>query len=355
MRDIKTLKKECEESFLRELPPEDTRPGECAPPYDDPLRPGECVPPDDSPSHTALRKELEIYNLQVYEYLLHHSHPRIPRILSFREEEGKLVVYEQYIRGEDLERYAARSLSEEDKKRIVFQVLEGLEFLHGARPKIIHRDVKPGNIIIDGEGNAFLVDFDAAKVYREGETKDTVLMGTAGSAAPEQYGFGQSDERTDIYGAGMLIKQLGIGDGSWMRAAGKATRMDPDQRQQTVGELRTQLLSGRMEASSKGKWPKKAAAAAIWILVSLWIIFSNIRGEYASRGERILDRAFFFAALLMTGDLLIVITPVSGRIRKAIKRAVPARWLRIPVLAALSALTILIMALLCVIATMLLT
>ena len=72
-----------------------------------------------------------------------------------------------------------------------------------------------------------LVDFDAAKVYKSGESCDTVLLGTEGHAAPEQYGFAQSDPRTDVYGVGILAKEILPNKKPYSSIIQKATSMDP--------------------------------------------------------------------------------------------------------------------------------
>ena len=61
---------------------------------------------------------------------------------------------------------------------------------------------------MEKHGHLYLIDFDAAKTYNPNKTKDTVLMGTVDYAAPEQYGFLQSDQRTDIYSIGILMNKM---------------------------------------------------------------------------------------------------------------------------------------------------
>ena len=66
------------------------------------------------------------------------------------------------------------------------EICDGLLFLHAAEPPIIHRDIKAENILIDRTGCVKIIDYDAAKMYHKGKNRDTVLIGTEGSAAPEQ-------------------------------------------------------------------------------------------------------------------------------------------------------------------------
>lgn len=120
---------------------------------------------------------------------------------------------------------------------ILRQICDGLSFLHSAHPQIIHRDLKPSNVMVTDDGVVKIIDYDAAKPLDDAQERDTVLIGTHGSAAPEQYGFGKCDVRTDIYGLGGLIRVLFDDDPQMMRIADKATQLDPAARYQTVEEL----------------------------------------------------------------------------------------------------------------------
>lgn len=83
-----------------------------------------------------------------------------------------------------------------------------LEALHSMTPPIIHRDIKPSNIIITSYNYAMLLDFNAAKQFSGQNESDTVLIGTPGYAAPEQYGFGSSSPKTDIYSLGIVLREM---------------------------------------------------------------------------------------------------------------------------------------------------
>lgn len=92
----------------------------------------------------------------------------------------------------------------------MYELCEILEKLHSANPPIVHRDIKPSNIIITNYDHVILLDFNAAKYFTDPNTSDTILLGTKGYAAPEQYGFGSSTPQTDIYAVGILLKELVI-------------------------------------------------------------------------------------------------------------------------------------------------
>ena len=95
-------------------------------------------------------------------------------------------------------------------RKVIGQICNGVKVLH--ENTIVHRDLKPENILIDSKGCIKIIDYDAAKIYSWGKNEDTFLLGTAGYAAPEQYGIVQSDMRTDIYALGVLINVMLTGE-----------------------------------------------------------------------------------------------------------------------------------------------
>ncbi len=235
----------------------------------------------------CVRKELEFYDKTVFDYLKDNHCPHIPDIYDYREEDGKLIVIESYIQGRTLDEYLAKEGPDRNEKlRIIGEILDGIEFLHCAPVPIIHRDLKPDNIMIDNTGTVKIIDYDAAKTYKPGETKDTTLIGTIGSAAPEQFGFAQSDPRTDIYAMGILIRKVFGSDTSYDLVVAKATRMDPDQRYQTVDELRKALFRGRAGGvrSLRSRAAILVSAFAAIVLLS-WGIPHIINGSRTAQTE----------------------------------------------------------------------
>jgi len=80
--------------------------------------------------------------------------------------------------------------------------------LHSQTPKIIFRDLKPDNIMVTVDNQVKLIDFGIVRFFKPGKTKDTIALGTKGYAAPEQFGSGQTDERSDIYSLGATLFHL---------------------------------------------------------------------------------------------------------------------------------------------------
>ena len=156
-----------------------------------------------------VKKVLTVYNSDIYKELAMHPICGIPRIIEYFEDNHQLILIESYISGQSLERLIqTTSLDISDIIHYTTELCEILRQLHNMQPPIIHRDIKPSNIIITEYNHVVLLDFNAAKYYAESTDKDTVLLGTKGYAAPEQYGFGSSSPKTDIYAIGILLKEM---------------------------------------------------------------------------------------------------------------------------------------------------
>ena len=124
-------------------------------------------------------------------------------------------------------------------------MLDGLGFLHDAPKPIIHRDLKPSNIIVTENGEVKILDYDAAKIYKPDNTGDTTFLGTDGIAAPEQYGFMQSDPRSDIYAVGKMLEKAFPNNRRILDVAAKASSFDPANRYNSVKEL-SDVLAKRL-------------------------------------------------------------------------------------------------------------
>lgn len=135
------------------------------------------------------------------------EHNAIPKFYGKRDE-GILL---EYFDGVSLENrlFSVGAFSEKEASGIALELAEILRYLHGRREPVIYRDLKPANIVLREDGHIALIDFGAARIYRGGDKRDTINLGTYGFAAPEQFGnLGQTDPRTDIYCFGMTILQL---------------------------------------------------------------------------------------------------------------------------------------------------
>ena len=133
----------------------------------------------------------------------------VPRIVECYKTGRELVVVSEFIPGKALDAFVNEAgPSLELSLSVVPAVCAAVAELHKAfDPPVVHRDLKPANIIVS-EGpsglSATLIDFGIARRYREGAAADTVRFGTRSYAPPEQYGFGQTSVRSDIYALGMI-------------------------------------------------------------------------------------------------------------------------------------------------------
>ncbi|MFC4101114.1 serine/threonine protein kinase [Paenibacillus xanthanilyticus] len=146
--------------------------------------------------------------------LMRLNHPRLPAIVDYipRDYHGIEMFVMSYIEGihlkEFTERRRERPLLVDEVLRIGIQLADTLDYLHAQHPPVIHRDLKPTNVMVQHDGMVKLIDFGIARCYKPGTERDTRLLGTPGFAAPEQEGGGQSDARTDVYGLGALLYYL---------------------------------------------------------------------------------------------------------------------------------------------------
>ncbi|MBQ3444519.1 MAG: serine/threonine protein kinase [Selenomonadaceae bacterium] len=200
--------------------------------------------------------------------LLRRSAFTLPaKIFYCVEDSEETVIVEEFIQGEHLHR-----LNELQARAILLQMCDGLKELH--EQKIIHRDIKPSNMILQGE-RIRLIDFDAARIYKDGKEEDTQLLGTKGYAPPEQYGQGQTDPRSDIYSLGVTFKELlGSNCGGRLKdILDKCTAYDPNDRFQDVDELKDALtLEDFDEPELTEEEPSKLdmfffAARVLWFLI----------------------------------------------------------------------------------------
>lgn len=255
-----------------------------------------------------------------------------PKIIEYLEDDNRLILIEEYISGCSLQdKIDDGKLSLTDIFCYMLELCDILESLHTHSPAIIHRDIKPSNIIITNYNKAVLLDFNAAKYYSE-QAKDTVLLGTQGYAAPEQYGFGASSPQTDIYSLGILLREMtdsvNCSDKGIQAVIQKCTQVDPSGRYQDVKELRNELshLSklpsetgySAMTPSGFGKYalpgfrtktPWKMLLSFICYLFLAWLCLTlEIKNTYGTHlwVERIYVLAIFLSVIFCSFNYLDV-------------------------------------------------
>ena len=235
-------------------------------------------------------------------------HPHLPEIADVLETDDSYLIVMDYIEGRTLKEILMQEgrQSQEDVVDWAIQLCEVLEYIHTRNPKIIYRDMKPVNIMLKPDGNVILIDFGAARIYKDGATEDTSALGTTGYAAPEQYGgAGQTDERTDIYNLGATMYHLVTGKDpskppyemrpirKWDRSLSsgleeiilRCTKSDPDERYQSASDLKYALLHYKeMEDSYREKKRRQwmavltaAAVSAVSLVAAIGLRFHAVR------------------------------------------------------------------------------
>ena len=182
--------------------------------------------------------------------------PHQPLVYECEREGDSLTVVMEHVEGETLRDLSERGVTGiELAKRVIPELCDALSELHESfGSPVIHRDVKPSNVIIS-EHRLTLIDLGIARVFHEDAPHDTVRYGTPGYAPPEQFGYGQTSIRSDVYALGMTLAFCLIGEDPTpeLRESGfsdpriptplqavlvRATQFDPARRHATARELK---------------------------------------------------------------------------------------------------------------------
>lgn len=194
---------------------------------------------------------------------------RAPAPVDCFEEGGKRYLVRSWVEGETLAHRRERegACPEAFCAEVGVKLCALLARLHAMDPPVIHRDIKPENIVLGSDGSVCLIDFGIARRYEPGKAGDTRFMGSDATAAPEQYGFSQTDGRTDLYALGRTLCWMVTGsygpqglEGAAIsprlrRVLKKCTAFDPDDRYQNAQELSAALRG------APGRRPLRLAAA----------------------------------------------------------------------------------------------
>ncbi len=138
------------------------------------------------------------------------SHPGIPTLIDHFAENGRHYLVMEFVAGGDIQHMLDKlgpkaRLPEDQVLRWARQMLDVLDFLHAQKPPIIYRDLKPGNIMIDKDGRAMLIDFGIARFLPPGGRGTQI--GSVGYAPPEQY-MGKVEARSDLYSLAATMHHL---------------------------------------------------------------------------------------------------------------------------------------------------
>lgn len=183
------------------------------------------------------------------------NHRGIPTFIEENKNDEMTCVIREYVEGTPLDKLVYKKpLIERQIISICIQLCDILICIHQHNPPVIHRDIKPQNIIVQNDGNIKLIDFGISRTYSEEAKNDTVYIGTDKFAPPEQYGFSQTDCRSDIFSVGVLLCWLLTGSTDVKESLDsienvrlakiirKCTAFAPENRFSSATKLRTALL-----------------------------------------------------------------------------------------------------------------
>lgn len=252
----------------------------------------------------VVKKTMHKSSFEVYSKLKEIQHKNIVNVLECFEDGEHCIAVEEYINGKRIDDYCAgKAISEEECIRLGINICDGLEAIH--QKGIVHRDIQPKNIIISNEGTLKLIDFDISRINNINKQKDTELLGTAGYAAPEQYGFSQTSNRSDIYSVGAVLleifqkKEIAVSQ-KINKIITKCMELDPQNRYSSVVELKENLEEcieiktieqGKIERQTK-KEEKKLPP------ITLKYIISTIPGFRRKKILHVIFAVFWYVVFL---------------------------------------------------------
>ena len=189
-------------------------------------------------------------NVAVYKKLLGVRSRVLSSVTNVFEFENNSYALIEYAAGRTLKSYIedGRLFNERETAEITAELCDGLSTLHSNG--IIHRDVTAANVLISQDGAIKIIDYGIARMPRNDANKDTQILGTAGFAAPEQFGVAQSDERTDIYSLGVLINVMLTGKfptdemckGYFANIVKRCISIEASKRFKSIKELKSYIL-----------------------------------------------------------------------------------------------------------------
>lgn len=191
-----------------------------------------------------------------FESILNLKHSRLPNVYYIGQSTKYVYVIKDYIPGMTLRKFleSRGNLTDAEIFKLCMQLLDIIEYFHHPDRSIVYRDIKPDNIIIDKDGELFLIDLETIRIVKKDSDSDTVSIVTRGFASPEQYGYSQTDQRSDIYSFGatlyFIFKKVPPSpfhpnfDGiptKWQAVISKCLKFNPQHRYKDIATLRRHL------------------------------------------------------------------------------------------------------------------
>lgn len=267
-------------------------------------------------------KESTYYYLTEPEQLVTAENDAIPHFEVEYCNENYRCVLREYIEGCSLYDYVkTHKLTDEEIADLAIKLAEAMKILHNMKPPVIHRDIKPQNIIIRNDGSIALIDLGISRVYRQKETdEDTVFCGTHFFAPPEQYGFMQTDIRSDIYSFGIVLSWLLTGKARPIRnshtmlarIAAKCCEFSPDKRYKNDDLIIMQLKGAVSGRAGSSKYVHKRIGIAAVLLMA--VLISGGIGYMLSRAMEPGNKAVKFKEPMIEQAVRTMLDQPSGKI-----------------------------------------
>lgn len=215
---------------------------------------------DISSDRTCVKRYIDKEAFDVYYKLRNIKSDFLPEIYDILKYNENYIVLEEYIIGKSIEEKVNENgcFSEKEAAKYILDVCRALEAVHSLN--IIHRDISPNNVIIDKNGNAVLLDFDIAREGNKNKSTDTTILGTVGFASPEQFGFAQTNAKSDIYSLGVLFNYMLTGkiiqreiykNEPFYSLISKATKIDSSLRYTDINEFIIELSNSLYNQETK--------------------------------------------------------------------------------------------------------
>lgn len=205
-----------------------------------------------------------------FQMMMQLSHPNIVRVYGLEEDAvvGRAIVME-WVDGRSLEEFLKENPSQGSRRQVMRQMLDGLSYCHSHQ--IIHRDLKPGNILVTRNGdNVKIIDFGLSDSDSYAVLKEPAY--TKAFAAPEQLAGEELDCRTDLYAAGLILKQ--IFPKRYGRIIRKCLQPRRENRYSSVSELATALEGYDRHRKAAG-WIIVAMLAVAILGIAVWWMTSK--------------------------------------------------------------------------------
>lgn len=241
----------------------------------------------------------------------------ITKVISCIEDEDDIFIVKEYVEGKVLNDIFIQNniVLDSDIIYIMLNIIEILEYLH-KEVGMIHRDIKPANLILKSSGEIILIDLLSVRSYKEESNKDTLYIGTAAYAAPEQFGHSQTDIRTDIYNFGATMKTLmGRRMASSSRIdsiVSKCIEFNPENRYQSIDTLKKDVIKMTLN-TPMDKIQKKFKYICFTVVCILLVAAAglgytlNQRGEVSNKAMRPLESIYYKGVEIKASDWVHII------------------------------------------------